>query len=217
MRVLLNRRTWSALARIEVLVLLMVVAIGIALLAAARANARTKAQRIACLANLKCVGISFRLFATDHQDRFPMRVSTNDGGSLEFVPGREVTPHFRPLLSEGVLPRMLTCPADRSWSATDFSALRGENVSYFLNLEAEETTPQVLLLGDRLMEIDGKPARGVVPLTQNSRVRWMPRSHRVGAGNVSLADGSVRKTTNASLQRLIRVPDPGGTNRLAFP
>lgn len=213
----LHQRGFSLSELAAVVAVVAVLVIGTFLLMASRSQARVKAQRIACVGNLKCVAISFRPFAADHQEHFPMQASTNDGGSFEFVPGGEVFPHFRALSNEIAVARMLICPADRRRPAEDFPSLRDEHVSYFLNLAASETSHQVLLLGDRLMEIDGNPARGVVALTQESRVRWMSRSHRVGEGNVALADGSARRTTNALLQKQVSVPDLRGTNRLAFP
>ncbi|MCB1128799.1 MAG: hypothetical protein KDM81_20045 [Verrucomicrobiae bacterium] len=39
----------------------------------------------------------------------------------------------------------------------------------------------------------------------------------VGEGNVGLSDGSGQRFTSRRLQEHIRLPDPGGTKRLAFP
>jgi len=48
-------------------------------------NTSPQGQRLFCVNNLRQTGLAFHNFATRHQDRFPMQVSTNDGGSLEYV------------------------------------------------------------------------------------------------------------------------------------
>src|SRR5437870_3083139 len=44
-----------------------------------------KSPRIACVFNLKQVGLALRMWSSDHGEKFPMAVSTNEGGSLEFI------------------------------------------------------------------------------------------------------------------------------------
>lgn len=208
--------TSRAFSSVDLLAVVAVLAILAGLLLPALAKAKAKAQRINCVNNLKQVGLAYRIFAVDNQDRFPMLISTNDGGSLEFVAAGNAYAHFRCLSNELAVTKILTCPADDREPAAGFSQLRNENLSYFVNLETDETRPQLLLAGDRLMEVDGKPARGVVLLSANSPVNWLPGTHAVGEGNVGLADGSVQQLTSRRLQEQTRLPDIG-TNRLAFP
>ena len=209
------RRLW-AYSSVDLLAVIAVLAILAGLLLPALAKAKAKAQRINCVNNLKMIGLSYRIFATDNRDLYPMRVSTNEGGSSEFFSGGNAYRHYRTLSNELAAPKILVCPADDRAPATDFGSLRNENLSYFVNLEADETRPQLLLAGDRLMEIDGKPGRGVVQLRADSRVAWLPKTHSVGEGNVGLADGSVQQFTSRRLEMHVHLPDIG-TNRLAFP
>jgi hypothetical protein len=51
----------------------------------ALAKAKRQGAKINCANNLKQIGLSFRQFATDQQDRFPMSLSTNEGGASEYV------------------------------------------------------------------------------------------------------------------------------------
>src|SRR6186997_291188 len=67
---------------IELLVVIAIIAILASLLLPALARAKARAQRISCTSNLKQVGLSFRLFSTDHGDKFPFNVLESDGGTV---------------------------------------------------------------------------------------------------------------------------------------
>lgn len=106
-------------------------------------------------------------------------------------------------------------------------------ISYFLNLDARETYPQMVLSGDDDLVIgDGKHPRptdnaaegdvpvtpGILQITTNTPIAWGKR-HRYG-GNISFADGSVAEESFLGLQTVLQYNfngTPATTNHWAIP
>src|SRR5205814_1016776 len=131
----------SGLTLTEVLVITVVVAVLAALLLPALPH-HGGAHRIRCVNNLKQIGLAARIFATDNGERFPMEVPVKEGGSKEFVQFGLVLPHFLVISNELSTPKLLVCPRDKRQEAANFNELRGENISYFVGLDASQTNPQ---------------------------------------------------------------------------
>ncbi|MBK9139140.1 MAG: hypothetical protein IPM17_10320 [Verrucomicrobia bacterium] len=177
------------LSLIEVALIAVIVTIlSLAILPALYAL-RTRASPMSCANHLKSVSLAFRLYATDHGDRFPA-VSTNGwqtiaGGEREFL-GR-----WRLLSNDLGSPKLLVCPSDRRSPAPNFSALAASNVSYFLNADGRGQAA-IVLLGDRHLAIAGQPVPpGVLTLNLNLNLGWTPELH-LGRGHLSFGDGSVQ-------------------------
>jgi len=75
---------------IEMLVVIAVIGLLAALLFPAIAKAKARAQRLSCVCDLKQIGLSYRQWALDHTNAYPMAISTNFGGTLEHVATGEV-------------------------------------------------------------------------------------------------------------------------------
>jgi prepilin-type processing-associated H-X9-DG protein len=124
-----------------------------------------------------------------------MQVSTNDGGSWEFLKAANNMTgefyfsyqHFLPLANDLAVPKILACPADTRQAATNFAALQNENLSYFAAGNPEFGNPSSLLTGDRNVS----PVYGSVATVGTYRcLRWTEELHRF-KGNVLFSDGHV--------------------------
>jgi prepilin-type N-terminal cleavage/methylation domain-containing protein len=215
----------KAFTLIELLVVIAIIAILAALLLPALAAAKRRAQRISCVSNIKQIGISFRLWEGDHGDRYPMAVSTAQGGAQEdiFCIANATQPTaatygltnvFVVMSNELSIPKLVFCPSDSTRSyATNFGMLIGNTnfISYFVCGDASETYPQMILDGDR--NIGLVTALGTLPAGTNfcslgllwptaaaNFWAWSANDLHLRVGNVGMADGSAQQLTIVGLQ-----------------
>ena len=83
----LRRNSRSAFTLIELLVVIAIIAILAALLLPALNKARTKAQGIYCLGNLKQLQIAWQLYAGDHNDRMVLNGANGTSNNRGWVGG----------------------------------------------------------------------------------------------------------------------------------
>jgi prepilin-type processing-associated H-X9-DG protein len=201
----------------EVGVVLAVLMIVVALLLPAVSTARRPA-RVNCVNNLKQVGLAFRLWEGDNNDKYPMAVSVTNGGAMELIATGNVAACFQLMSNELSTPKILLCPQDarRVW-ATNFSAGFGNsNISYFVGLNAVETDPHTILDGDDDLIVSGAPVgSGILKLATNTLVKWTNDRHQE-AGNLGMADGSVQQVATNGLPEALQQTGVV-TNQLAIP
>lgn len=163
-----------------------------------------RASRISCLSNLKQTAIGFRMWANDHAEAFPMAVPISKDGSFEFRNTPDVFRHFLAASNELNQPKILACPEDKERTrAIDWTAFSNSNLSYFINLDAGEGTPNAILAGDRNI-IGGTLSNGyLMTLTENSQASFTSAMHEK-AGNIVLADGSGAQCTPDLLTKTVR-------------
>jgi prepilin-type processing-associated H-X9-DG protein len=202
----------EAFTLIELLVVIGVIALVVAVIFPALARAKQKTRRIQCTDNLKQLGLSFRFQAIDTSDGPATQASTNREGTLGYIANTEAFRYFQAMSNHLATPKILVCPADVRTPSKDFGpGFSNTNLSYFVNLDASETYPQMVLYGDRNLT-NGVPLQnGLLVLTSNSVVGWTHELHN-RQGNVAMADGSVQGWSSSRLSGLWIF-----TNRLAMP
>ena len=217
--------------RMDLLILAALAAVAVVLLPllARRNRARPPGNRIYCQNNLKQIGLAYRVWASDNNDKFPAQVSITNGGAMERTAGGDVYLSFLVMSNELNTPKLMLCPADdhRVWATTFAQSLppnsnsiavafTSNNISYFVGMDADETNPNAVVSGDDNFLVGGaKPKPGVLLLWTNSPVAWTKDRH-VNQGNVGLADGSVMGVSTPKLHEAL-INTPIATNRLAMP
>jgi hypothetical protein len=202
----------SGFSLVEVLVIVAIV-IALAAVFLRPAGRPPKAGRIKCVNNLKNVGLAFRIFATDNGDNFPGALIMSNTTDVSSVQIEQV---YAFLTNELSTPKILHCPSDtQREEAENFRSFSSKNASYFASLSASEMKIEAFLAGDRNIQIDGKLASRVVPLTSNTVASWSKDIH-IEQGNVVMGDGSVQQMSSSRLKNSLR--DLGSaTNYLVFP
>src|SRR5688500_4585842 len=154
----MNAAKCRAFTLVEMLVVIAIIAILAAMLLPAVSKSKGKAQRVACISNIKQVGLGIILWAQENEGKFPWVVDPTNGGSFTYS---EAWKHFAVLSNELVNPRVLICHSDKERQpATTFLGSDGfidkgnAALSYAIGTEATEGNTSMHLVVDR--NINGK-------------------------------------------------------------
>jgi competence protein ComGC len=213
-----SNQTDHALTLVEVLAIVAVASLLLCLGVAWLIRARQRSGSICCNCNLKQIGLSFRVWEGDHNDKYPMQTSVTNGGTMELANGSTAWVNFAVMSNELSTPKVLICPADmtRFYAANFTTDFNNGKVSYFVSLDASSDQPEIFLSGDENFAIGGVPVKsGLLELSTNMAITWTTARHKF-IGNIGLADGSVQQITTTNLQLAIQSTGVA-TNRLALP
>ncbi|MBW8865308.1 MAG: type II secretion system protein [Verrucomicrobia bacterium] len=186
--------------------------------------------RISCLNNLKQLGLAYKIWSGDNNDRYPMDVSTAGGGTKEWMNTPDAWKTYLQMSNELSTPKILFCPEDTSRGTipTDWNDALKNKLSYFIGLDASDTnsSPSVILSGDGNFLLNNAPSdHGFVNASTNASLTWDDTRHlsdsgwfkpRTIYGNIGLCDGSVQACTSQGLN--VYLQQTGfATNRFFVP
>lgn len=165
------------------------------------ARAKDKSPRINCCNDLKQVALAFRIWSGDNGDRYPMAALTNQNGGPLYANTETMFRYFQVMSNELVIPKVIFCPDDGERNpATNFGpGFSSKNISYFVNLNADEANPNMFLIGDRTLSGGRLMTNGTMVLSSNQNVFWLPKKMHDRNGNIARTDGSVAQLSNSRL------------------
>jgi prepilin-type N-terminal cleavage/methylation domain-containing protein len=170
-----------------------------------------KRGRILCVANLKEIGTALRREGGDNS----MQVVLTNSESMKQVTNGSAYLLWQCLSNSLNSPNTLHCYDDRRRKAAQsFSqGFSNTNISYFFNLDAPTTYPQLILAGDRNVSVDGLAAKpGLLTVSTNTVFAWTRTDLHRGGGNLLLTDGSCQQVTSDGLNRAFAYAFGASTN-----
>ena len=214
-------KTWrtakqtSGMTWIEILVVIFVIAVMAMMLLAVLANAKRKSSHLSCVSNLKEIGLSFQIWEGDNGDKLPMQFAVTNSDMMKSISNGNSYVFWQTMSNELSTPRILFCPEDteHTEATNNFSTgFNDANISYFFNLDGNETDPQMILAGDdNLLVNNVRVQSGILNFSANNSVGWTKERHH-GVGNIGLADGSAQQVTSDGFKSALIT-----TNRLVIP
>jgi hypothetical protein len=241
MKISLGKVTHGAFTAKELIVIVAVIALLVTLVVEAVLHSKRVNLRTTCSSNQKQIALSFKMFAGDCDQIFPVGYFTSRAYRFpsNYNHNRPAWEYFRLASNELGTAKILVCPKDvlrltnavkgftNTVDGLAHPSRQNNSISYFLGMSAEETKPNTLAVGDRNMAMNSSPtfydSPGEVAIAVASNSVWRSSSkepfHK-DEGFYALSDGSVQRADNARLQEALHLSrESYGTNanRFLFP
>ena len=151
--------------------------------------------------NQKQIALSFMYWKDDIRDVYSWQVSTNNGGTMELIADHQAASQFQMISNLVGDPTVFICPTDKTkQAALKNRTLSNSNISYFVNVDAVQTTngSKLILTGDRHLSADNKPVQpGLFIFTNGMKLSWTHELHGsipdLPAGYLSFVDGHAER------------------------
>jgi prepilin-type N-terminal cleavage/methylation domain-containing protein len=163
---------------------------------------RSRPKKNYCFNNLKNVGLAFRIYATDNNDRYPWEPVMNQFGITQTHQISDVVKYFLMVTNGLSTPKILACTSDLNRpQQTNWGNLNSpQKVSYFIGVDARETLPHSFLAGDRNAVTNGVSlGLGVRTLRHDAKISWDGTIHQF-VGNTVMGDGRVEASSSLRLK-----------------
>jgi prepilin-type processing-associated H-X9-DG protein len=213
--------------RMEVLFVVGVLTLGVLLILPELAKTTQRAAGTSCVNQLKSMGVAFRLYANDYDEKNPYQVlaerATNGSpasplGSFDPTNGAELWRIFQEAGGELSSPWIAVCPTDTRVAATDFEETnltlnsfayttnRLDSLSYWFAPETRVDRPNLLVLGDRNLYRSSTLLGGSQRLGstkgETKSLAWGSEMHHLG-GNIAFSDGHVDQLSSDGLREAL--------------
>jgi prepilin-type N-terminal cleavage/methylation domain-containing protein/prepilin-type processing-associated H-X9-DG protein len=130
----------SGFTLVELLVVIGIIALLISILLPALSKAREQANKVACLSNLRQLGIAMISYCTDNRGNFPRPATSAklDEDWIYWQAGREPKDgRIVPYLGGSFLPRLFRCPSDSEYNSHKNKFILSYTINETMSLAAQ--------------------------------------------------------------------------------